>query len=259
MTNFVRFRQGTTHAQWGVLDQGRVFPLESGLPYGPHKLARKGLDPRKVKLVAPVDPPKIFAVGLNYRSHLNGRPAPATPEIFYKPITAVIGPGEPIVIPKSASNVHYEGELVLVIGRTVRRASKLQAARAIFGVTCGNDVSERGWQHGAEGAAKDLQWWRAKGADTFAPCGPVLVAGIDFSNLRLTTRLNGEAVQEQSTSDLLFNPADIVATISQEVTLQPGDLVFTGTPGTTRKMKPGDVVEVEIEGIGVLRNRVRAG
>ncbi len=258
MATYVRFQTKTAGPSWGLLEGGKVRAI-SGDPFGEHKVAKTGVDLKLVKLLAPVAPPKIFAVGLNYRSHLNGRPAPPTPEIFYKPITSLTGPGAPIVIPKSAANVHYEGELVLVIGKTLKRATPKQAKAGIFGVTCGNDVSERGWQHGAEGASKDLQWWRAKGADTFAPCGPVLVTGIDYGNLRLVTRLNGETVQEQTTADLLFDPASIISTISQEVTLQPGDLVFTGTPGTTRPMKPGDVVEVEIEGIGLLRNKVKAG
>jgi 2-keto-4-pentenoate hydratase/2-oxohepta-3-ene-1,7-dioic acid hydratase in catechol pathway len=123
----------------------------------------------------------------------------------------------------------------------------------VFGVTCGNDVSERDWQ---SGAAKDLQWWRAKGADTFAPLGPCVVTGLDYGNLLLTTRVNGQVVQQQYTSDLLFDIPTVVSFISQFVTLEPGDLIYTGTPGSTSKLNPGDVVEVEIEGIGVLRNPV---
>jgi 2-keto-4-pentenoate hydratase/2-oxohepta-3-ene-1,7-dioic acid hydratase in catechol pathway len=125
----------------------------------------------------------------------------------------------------------------------------------IFGVTCGNDVSERDWQGGPQ---KDLQWWRAKGADTFGPLGPCIVTGLDYGKLLLQTRLNGEVVQKQVTSDLLFDPAHIVSYISNYVTLTPGDVIYTGTPGATRKMKPGDVVEVDIEGIGVLRNQIAA-
>ncbi|MCS7316470.1 MAG: fumarylacetoacetate hydrolase family protein, partial [Bryobacterales bacterium] len=125
--------------------------------------------------------------------------------------------------------------------------------QAIFGVTCGNDVSERDWQK------SDIQWWRAKGADTFAPMGPAIARGLDYGNLRLRTRLNGKVVQEQSTADLLFDGPAIVSFASRYVTLEPGDVIFTGTPGTTQAVKPGDVIEVEIEGIGVLRNPVIAG
>ncbi len=124
----------------------------------------------------------------------------------------------------------------------------------IFGVTCGNDVSERDWQHGPH---KDLQWWRAKGADTFGPLGPCIVTGLDDSNLLLQTRINGETVQKQSTSDLMFDCPATARYISRWVTLEPGDVIYTGTPGATRKMNQGDVVEVEIEGIGVLRNAVK--
>ncbi|MBM3735945.1 MAG: DUF2437 domain-containing protein [Acidobacteria bacterium] len=257
MQKYVRF-QSDAGPSWGRLDGDKVFRITGDL-FGEHKVSKTAKPLNGLKLLAPATPPKIFAVGLNYRSHLGSRPAPPTPEIFYKPITSITDPGAPIVLPKSSTNVHYEGELVLVIGKTIKKASRKQAAAAIFGVTCGNDVSERGWQHGADGASRDLQWWRAKGADTFAPCGPVLVTGINYNNLTLTTRLNGEVVQQQTTGDLLFDPATIVSTISQEVTIQQGDLIFTGTPGTTRKMSPGDVVEVEIEGIGLLRNKVKAG
>jgi 2-keto-4-pentenoate hydratase/2-oxohepta-3-ene-1,7-dioic acid hydratase in catechol pathway len=206
-----------------------------------------------VELLYPCQPGKIMAVGLNYRSHLGSRPQPAHPEIFYKPVTALQDPGGPIVIPRDATDLHYEGELVIVIGKPVKNASLHDAASAIFGVTCGNDVSERNWQHGP---GKDLQWWRAKGCDTFAPLGPVIATGTDYSDLLLQTRLNGEVVQKQSTSDLIFDCPEIVAWISGWVTLLPGDLIYTGTPGATRKLAPGDVVEVEIEEIGLLRTPV---
>ena len=207
----------------------------------------------EVKLLYPCEPPKILAVGLNYKSHVGDRKPPEHPEIFYKPITALQHPEDSIVIPAAAKNVHYEGELVLVIGKRVRRASLDEAHDAVFGVTCGNDVSERDWQGGPE---KDLQWWRAKGADTFAPLGPVVVQGLDYGNLLLQTRLNGNVVQKQYTSDLIFNGAAIVSWISQCVTLTPGDVIYTGTPGHTSRMNAGDVVEVDIEGVGVLRNRI---
>ena len=206
-----------------------------------------------VKILHPVVPGKIMAVGLNYRSHLGGRPQPAHPEMFYKPVTALQDPGGAIVIPPDAADVHYEGELVLVVGKIARNVSRDEARDAIFGVTCGNDVSDRNWQHGA---GKDLQWWRAKGCDTFAPLGPAIAAGLDYGNLLLQTRLNGEVVQRQSTSDLIFDGPAIVEWVSRWVTLMPGDIIYTGTPGSTRRLSPGDVVEVEIEGIGTLRNTV---
>ena len=207
-----------------------------------------------LKLLAPVVPPKILAVGLNYKSHLGMRPAPANPEIFYKPVTALQHPEEPIVIPPDAQDVHFEGELVVVIGKTVRNANREEAAAAVFGVTCGNDISDRNWQRGPNA---DRQWWRAKGCDTFAPLGPWIVTGIEYDDLALRTRVNGEVLQEQRTSDLIFDVPETISFVSRFVTLTPGDLIYTGTPGNTRKMNPGDVVEVEIENIGVLRNPVK--
>jgi 2-keto-4-pentenoate hydratase/2-oxohepta-3-ene-1,7-dioic acid hydratase in catechol pathway len=176
-----------------------------------------------------------------------------SPGDLYKPTSSLASPGDPIRFPPGARNVHYEGELVLVMGRRVKNASPEEARAAIFGITCGNDVSEREWQSGPD---KDLQWWRAKGADTFSPLGPAIVTDADYANLWLQTRLNGEVVQRQSTADLIFDCPTIVSWISRAVTLEAGDVIYTGTPGTTRAMQPGDIVEVELEGVGVLRNPV---
>jgi len=247
---YVRFRRGSTIA-YGILEGETVRELR-GAPFGAHEPTGTAYKLGEVKLLYPCRPTKILAVALNYKSHLGSRQPPARPELFWKPVSALQNPGDPIRIPRGAANVHYEGELVLVIGARLRQATAEQARRAIFGVTCGNDVSERDWQQG------DVQWWRAKGADTFAPLGPAVVRGLDYGKLLLRTRLNGQLVQEQSTADLLFDGPAIVAFASQFVTLEPGDVVFTGTPGTTRAMKPGDVVEVEIEGVGLLRNPVAA-
>ncbi|MGH9674909.1 MAG: fumarylacetoacetate hydrolase family protein, partial [Bryobacteraceae bacterium] len=163
VTRYVRFERNGA-ASYGLVEGDSVRPI-SGSLFGRHKPNGTKVRLSSVKLLAPCEPPKILAVGLNYRSHIGNRPAPTRPEIFYKPISSLQRPDGEIVIPKDANNVHYEGELVIVIGRTVRQASREQAIEAIFGVTCGNDVSERDWQNGAD---KDLQWWRAKGADTFS-------------------------------------------------------------------------------------------
>jgi len=254
VTKYIRYQSGAGSA-YGILDGETVrelsgSPLNGASPTGAtHALA-------DVKLLPPCEPGKILAVGLNYGSHLGTRPRPAHPEMFYKPVSALQSPGGPIVIPRDATDLHYEGELVMVISKQVRNASRDQAQAAIFGVTCGNDVSERNWQ---SGAGKDLQWWRAKGSDTFAPLGPVIVTGVDYGNLLLQTRLNGEVVQKQYTADLIFDCPTIVEWVSTWVTLMPGDVIYTGTPGSTKKVSPGDVVEVEIENIGVLRNPVSAG
>jgi 2-keto-4-pentenoate hydratase/2-oxohepta-3-ene-1,7-dioic acid hydratase in catechol pathway len=188
----------------------------------------------------------------NYKSHLGDRPLFANPECFFKPPSCLIGQGQTIVIPKGTDKVDHEGELVIVIGKRARKVPAEKATDFVLGVTCGNDVSARDWQK------NDVQWWRAKGCDTFGPCGPWIVSGIRYDDLLLTVRVNGEERQKQRTSDLIFGVAALVSFISQHITLEPGDLIFTGTPGTTTAIKPGDVVEVEIEGIGVLKNPVAA-
>lgn len=253
VTRYVRFQKGSTISH-GILD-GETVQAISGDLFGAHKRTGSKYKLDDVKLLAPVAPSKVLAVGLNYKSHVGNRKPPANPEIFYKPITCLQHPGDPIVIPADSKNTHYEGELVIVMGKKTSRISAAAAKDAIFGVCCGNDVSERDWQGGPE---KDLQWWRAKGADTFGPLGPAIVTGLNYGDVLLQTRLNGEVVQKQRTSDLLFDCPAIVSFISRYVTLMPGDVIYTGTPGSTRKMSPGDVVEVDIEGIGVLRSPVKA-
>ena len=252
VTQFIRYRTGSTES-YGILEGTTVREIDGDL-FGSHAPNGKTHRLADVKLLHPCRPGKIMAVGLNYKSHLGGRPQPAHPEMFYKPVSALQDPGEPIVMPRDATDVHYEGEIVVVVGKRASNVSVEEARHAIFGVTCGNDVSERNWQHGQ---GKDLQWWRAKGSDTFAPLGPAIVTGLDYGNLLLQTRLNGEVVQKQYTSDLIFDCPTIVSWVSGWVTLMPGDIIYTGTPGSTRKLSSGDVVEVEIEGIGVLRNPVQ--
>lgn len=246
--HYVRYEyDGTTG--YGVLAGDTVTPVQGGLFDGGQPTG-KTLRLDQVRLLWPCEPTKILAVGRNYRSHLGTRPAPTRPELFYKPLSALVAPGGRIVIPPDAGNVHYEGELVLVIGKKAKGVSPTEAAACIFGCTCGNDVSERDWQK------NDLQWWRAKGADTFAPLGPAIAVGLDYGALRLQTRVNGEVKQSQTTGDLLFDAAAVVSHASRHVTLYPGDVIYTGTPGTTSPLKPGDTVDVEIEGIGVLHNEV---
>jgi 2-keto-4-pentenoate hydratase/2-oxohepta-3-ene-1,7-dioic acid hydratase in catechol pathway len=147
--------------------------------------------------------------------------------------------------------------MVIVIGKKARKVPKERALDYVFGVTCGNDVSERHWQNDAEG--KDIQWWRAKGADTFGPVGPYIATGLNYDDLVVHSRINGQATQEERTSQLIHDVASTVSFISHYITLHPGDLIFTGTPGQTPAIRPGDVVEVELEGVGVLHNPVVAG
>lgn len=251
MSVYARFKFGND-IRYGLVDGGRIAELRGGL-FDPPEPTGRVLDTSEVRLLAPCEPRKILGVGLNYRSHVGSRALPTVPSVFYKPVSSIQDPGQPILIPEEGTDVHFEGELVVVIGARVSKASRAEAEAAVFGVTCGNDVSDRNWQRG-EG--KDVQWWRAKGCDTFSPFGPYIVTGLQYGDLALETRLNGEVMQAQRTSDLIFDVPEVVRFISRWVTLEPGDLIFTGTPGETRSVKPGDVVEVTIENIGTLVNPV---
>lgn len=250
VTRYVRFQAGDVVAH-GVLEGDTIRQLAGDL-FGDPKETGARFPLAQVKLLPPTVPTKVLAVGLNYRSHLGDRPVPKVPEIFFKAPSCLVGQGEPIVLPSGSSDVHYEAELVVVIGKRARNVDEAGARASIFGVTCGNDVSARDWQK------NDLQWWRAKGSDTFGPCGPAIVTGLDYDKLNLKLRLNGQVKQEQTTADLIHGVAAIVSHVSRHVTLEPGDLIFTGTPGQTTALKPGDVVEVELEGVGVLSNPVIA-
>jgi 2-keto-4-pentenoate hydratase/2-oxohepta-3-ene-1,7-dioic acid hydratase in catechol pathway len=232
-----------------VLDGERIRELEGDI-FAEARETGGELVLSEVRLLAPCTPSKVIAIGLNYRSHLKGRPEPEYPGVFAMLPSAVVGPEDEIVIPPDAQDVHYEGELVVVIGKRAKNVPASQAAHYVFGVTAGNDVSERNWQRA------DLQWVRAKASDSFAPVGPTIATGLDYNDLLVQTRINGELRQSERTEDLIFDVETIVAYLSRYVTLLPGDIIFTGTPGTTESMNAGDVVEVEIEGVGVLRNTV---
>jgi 2-keto-4-pentenoate hydratase/2-oxohepta-3-ene-1,7-dioic acid hydratase in catechol pathway len=174
------------------------------------------------------------------------------PQVFFKTPSCLIASGENIVIPQGTNEVHYEAELVIVIGRRARNVSEAAAKDYILGVACGNDVSARDWQD------NDVQWWRAKGSDTFGPVGPFIVSGVNYDDLRLQLRLNGKTVQDERTSQFIHSVPAQVSFISRHVTLEPGDLIFTGTPGRTAAIKPGDEVVVELEHAGTLVNKVTA-
>ncbi len=247
-TKYVRYDYEGTIA-YGVLQGDSIQELKNDFLQSTETTGRT-VALADVKLLAPVEPRKVFAVGFNYQSHLGSREIPKTPPIFLKLPTCIVGPGDDIVIPEGARAVQYEAELVLVIGKTAKNVSVEEARDRIFGVTCGNDVSARAWQQ------SDLQWFRGKAPDTFGPIGPCVVTGLDYDNLLLQGRLNGETGQKQRTSDLIHDSAAIVSFISQTVTLEPGDVIFTGTPGSTKSVKSGDVVEIELEGVGVLSNPV---
>lgn len=207
----------------------------------------------EVELQAPVRPGKIVCVGLNYRRHALefGREPPEEPLLFLKAPSAVIGPGEPILLPPVSSCVEYEGELVAVVGKRIKNASPAEASAAVLGFTCGNDVTARDLQK------KDGQWSRAKSFDTFAPLGPYITTGAVSPEARVKTYLNGRLVQQDTVAGMIFPVQEILSFISRIMTLEPGDVIFTGTPAGVGRLAPGDVVEVEIDGIGRLANPVQ--
>jgi len=247
-TKYVRYTHDGQES-YGILEGDTVRELVGDIFSAPTP-SGKTLNLPEVKLLAPCKPTKVIAVGLNYRSHIGNRPVPEYPGLFAKYPSSIIGQEENIVMPSDATDLHYEGELVIVIGKKAKNVSVSKASDYIFGVTAGNDVSERKWQQA------DLQWLRAKASDTFGPVGPAIATGLNYNDLLLETRLNGELRQSERTKDLVYNVETIVSYISHYVTLFPGDLIFTGTPGTTKAMKPNDVVETELEGVGILRNKV---
>jgi 2-keto-4-pentenoate hydratase/2-oxohepta-3-ene-1,7-dioic acid hydratase in catechol pathway len=206
----------------------------------------------KVKLLAPAQPSKIIALGLNYIEHAKElkMPMPFEPLMFLKPPTAVIGPEDSIVYPKSSVKVDYEAELAVVIKKKAKNVPVNKAKDYILGYTCFNDVTARDLQK------KDGQWTRAKSFDTFAPIGPWIVDGINPGNLKIETLLNGKRVQNSNTNDLIFKVEEIIYFVSHVMTLLPGDVIATGTPPGVGPMKKGDRVEVKIQKIGSLKNKV---
>lgn len=247
--------------KYGVLDRGviRVLarsPFSRGI-ISPGSLRVEGteLDFHDVRLLAPCAPSKVVCLGLNYRSHAEetGFEIPSTPLIFLKPSTAVIGPGDDIVLPPASKRVDYEGELAVVIGKRAKGVPASRASEYILGYTCLNDVSERHNQR------DDVQWTRAKGYDTFAPLGPWIATDVKPDDLELQTFLNGELRQSARTSDLIFPIPELVSFISGIMTLLPGDVIATGTPSGIGRMDAGDTVEIRIEKVGTLSNGVVRG
>lgn len=245
---YVRY-QHADGVSYGVQEDDTLHEL-SAAPYAGGSRTGRTHGLEDVRLLAPAEPSKVIAVGYNYHSHRGDRELPAHPPIFLKLPTTIVGPGADILYPDGATDLHYEAELVVVIGKRASKVSPEEAGEHIFGVTAGNDVSEREWQ------ANDLQWFRAKASDTFGPLGPAIVTGLDYKDLLVQSRLNGKTMQSQRTKDHIHDVDAIISHISQTVTLLPGDLIYTGTPGTTSAMRPGDVIEIEVEGVGVLRNQI---
>jgi 2-keto-4-pentenoate hydratase/2-oxohepta-3-ene-1,7-dioic acid hydratase in catechol pathway len=244
---------------WG-LDRGDHLERLTAAPWRGGAAAGRR-DAADLPRLAPCEPSKILCIGLNYVEHvresLTVTPGtaepPAEPLFFFKPPSAMIGPGEAIVRPAGVERLDPEGEMALVIGRRARHVPEREALAHVAGVTCFNDVSARDWQK------RDGQWSRAKGSDTFAPLGPCVALGLDPRDLLVETRVNGERRQSARTSGLHFGPAFLVSWLSRHVTLEPGDVIATGTPAGIAPIVPGDLVEVTVEGVGTLANRVVQG
>jgi 2-keto-4-pentenoate hydratase/2-oxohepta-3-ene-1,7-dioic acid hydratase in catechol pathway len=247
----VRFTRGGRE-RYGVVEGSKVRALTSepwagGLPEGP------SLELSEVSLLAPVAPSKVVCVGRNYRAHAKelGNEVPKEPLLFIKPSTSVIGPSAQIRIPEVSREVHYEAELAVVMARALTRAATaVEAKAAVFGWTCLNDVTARDIQRA------EAHFTRAKGFDTFCPIGPVVETELDPMDATVSCRVNGEQRQRGSTRDMVFDPYLLVAFVSQVMTLLPGDVVSTGTPEGVGALRRGDWVEVEVSGIGVLKNPV---
>jgi 2-keto-4-pentenoate hydratase/2-oxohepta-3-ene-1,7-dioic acid hydratase in catechol pathway len=248
----LRFETQDKKTKYGTLADGKIKEIEGDI-FGIHKITEHAFEPDEIKLLPPVMPTKIVAVGLNYKDHAKEmeRELPEEPRIFIKPSTSVIGHGEKIIYPAHmSSHVDYEGELALVIGKRARHVEEAEALDYVLGYTCLNDITARDLQ------AKDIQFTRAKGFDTFAPVGPVIETELDPSGLEISTYVNGERKQHSSTGNLLFGVPRLVSFISKVMTLLPGDIISTGTPAGVGPVKSGDKVEVEIEGIGRLSNYI---
>jgi 2-keto-4-pentenoate hydratase/2-oxohepta-3-ene-1,7-dioic acid hydratase in catechol pathway len=241
---------------YGLVESHIVYALEGDV-FGQFSKGEEIGPLEEVKLLAPVAPGKIVALGRNYAEHAkeHGSEVPKEPLLFLKAPSAVIGPDEPIVLTPLSQQVEHESELVLVIGKQARNVPEEKAWEYVLGVTCGNDVTARDLQ------SRDGQWARAKSFDTFCPLGPWIVTHLkpeDVGDLGITCRVNGAMRQMASTREMLFPPARLIAHITAAMTLLPGDMIMTGTPAGVGPLKAGDVVEVEVEGIGVLRNPVIA-
>jgi len=237
---------------YGRLEGDLIRVIEGDL-FGTYKVTETTVPLTASRLLVPCQPTKIVAIGVNYKDHaaeFNKEP-PAEPLLFLKPPSALVATEDGIVYPEGVTRrVDFEGELAVVIKRRARGVTPEQAASVILGYTCCNDVTARDLQK------KDGQWSRAKGFDTFCPLGPVIATAIEPAHLRIRTFLNGEMKQDAPVSSMIFDVPTLVSYVSKVMTLMPGDVVTTGTPSGVGPMKPGDVVEVDIEGIGRLRNRV---
>jgi 2-keto-4-pentenoate hydratase/2-oxohepta-3-ene-1,7-dioic acid hydratase in catechol pathway len=253
--NIVRYQHGD-HAHYGILDGDTVYEASGDLYSGGLKQGTAVGPLASTTLFAPVEPSKIIAIGLNYQDHIDEDAfdfeKPENPIVFLKPPSSLVGAGANIVLPAGTDHVDSEAELGVVIGQRCRNVKAENYQDVILGLTNANDVSARDYQF------KDGQWARAKGFDTFSPVGSSVVTEIDPTNRSITCRLNGEVRQQSNTDMLIFDVPTLIEFVSRVMTLEPGDIIMTGTPAGPPTMKAGDVVEIEIEGLGVLKNTVVA-
>jgi 2-keto-4-pentenoate hydratase/2-oxohepta-3-ene-1,7-dioic acid hydratase in catechol pathway len=231
---------------------GDQVSLFSGNPLESKELSGQSVALDQIQLLAPVVPSKIICIGMNYAAHAAeiSQDVPDEPLMFFKPVSAIIGPGDTIVLPPQSDQVELEVELAVVIGKQAKNISKSEVKSHIFGYTIGNDITARDIQF------SDLQWARSKGFDTFCPLGPWIETDFDPTGKRLDSRVQGEQRQHASSKDMIFDVETIVSFVSENLTLFPGDIILTGSPAGISRISHGDAVECEIEGIGVLHNQV---
>ena len=250
----VRYQIKDEAARFGWLLEDKIGEIEGDI-FNSYRRSKANIPLEQARLLAPTQPSKILCVGRNYVEHAkeHGAEVPKVPLIFMKPPSSIIANGEAILLPPQSQQVEHEGELVLVIGKRGHSVTAEQAREHILGYTIGNDVTARDLQR------SDNQWTRAKGFDTFCPFGPWIDTDFDPSDAVITVRVNGQMRQMASTRDMVFNIGVLVAYISSVMTLEPGDIIFTGTPAGVGVLQAGDTVDVEIEGLGNLSNPVKAG
>lgn len=236
-------------------DDQRTLTLWSDAPWHGGVKTSNTVALASAKLLAPVAPSKVVCVGRNYAAHAKelGNVVPTEPLLFLKPPSAVCGPGDAVELPSVSERVEFESEIGVVIGKRLRKANAEQVKSALFGITCVNDVTARDLQR------KDVQFTRAKGFDGFCPVGPCIQTEFDLAELTITGRLNGEVKQQGHTRDMVFPIVELIAFMSHVMTLEPGDLISTGTPEGVAKLSAGDVFAVEVSGVGVLENRFVSG
>ncbi|NYT25226.1 fumarylacetoacetate hydrolase family protein [Alcaligenaceae bacterium] len=242
--------------RYGILEDNDRITAVRGDPFSGHETTATRLDLGDVKLEVPVVPPTFYCVGLNYVKHIGtvGLNIPTKPDVGYRANNALVAHGEDVIMPADANRIHYEGELVVVIGKKTRNIGIDEVAQCILGYTIGNDVSERDWQ------ATDRTFWRSKNADTFKPMGPWISTSADLPAMETTVSVNGQETTRFHTAEMLFGIEEFISTMSRYITLHPGDILWMGTDGHSPNLQHGDRVDVTLTGLGTLSNRfVTAG